>query len=104
MQINESELAVVNRIDEIYTEHPYYGTRRMVETLSNYGISIGRQRVSSYYKLLGLEAVYPKANLSKRNQEHKVYPYLLRYLKRKHQSLGYRVPFSVYNEIGELRC
>lgn len=80
VQLNESKLAVVNRIDAIYTEHPYYGTRRMVETLSDCGISIGRQRVSSYYKLLGLEAVYPKANLSKRNHEHKVYPYLLRYL------------------------
>lgn len=52
----------------------------MVETLSDYGISIGRQKVGSYYKLLGLEAVYPKVNLSKRNHEHKVYPYLLRYL------------------------
>lgn len=79
-QINEAELAVVNKVDEIYTEHPYYGTRRMVETLSDYGISIGRQKVGSYYKLLGLEAVYPKVNLSKRNHEHKVYPYLLRYL------------------------
>lgn len=79
-QINEAELAVVNKVDEIYTEHPYYGTRRMVETLSDYGINIGRQKVGSYYKLLGLEAVYPKVNLSKRNYEHKVYPYLLRYL------------------------
>ena len=79
-QINEAELAVVNKVDEIYTEHPYYGTQRMVETLSDYGISIGRQKVGSYYKLLGLEAVYPKVNLSKRNHEHKVYPYLLRYL------------------------
>ena len=52
----------------------------MVETLSDYGINIGRQKVGSYYKLLGLEAVYPKVNLSKSNHEHKVYPYLLRYL------------------------
>ncbi len=79
-QINEAELAVVNKVDEIYTEHPYYGTRRMVETLSDYGINIGRQKVSSYYKLLGLEAIYPKVNLSQRNHEHKVYPYLLCYL------------------------
>lgn len=78
-QINEAEL-VAKKIDEIYTEHPYYGTRRMVEALSDCGISIGRQKAGSYYKLLGLEAVYPKANLSKRNHEHKVYPYLLRYL------------------------
>jgi putative transposase len=78
--ISDAELKVLNKIDEIYTEHPYYGTRRMVQELKDYGINIGRQQVRSYYKTLGLEAVYPKINLSKRNHEHKVYPYLLRHL------------------------
>ena len=46
-------------------EHPAYGNAAyVVETLSNYGISIGRQRVE-VVKHSGLEAVYPKANLSK---------------------------------------
>ena len=62
--ISEEDLKVINLIDEIYTEHPYYGARRMVEDLEDHGISIGRQLVSSYYKILGLEAVYPKINLS----------------------------------------
>ncbi|HLX53585.1 MAG TPA: IS3 family transposase [Aquella sp.] len=79
--IDEEQLKTINLIDEIYTAHPYYGTRRMLKELEDYGISIGRQRVSSYYKILGLEAVYPKINLSKRNHEHKVYPYLLRHLR-----------------------
>jgi putative transposase len=48
--------------------------------LQDSGVAIGRQQIRKYYRLLGLEAVYPKANLSKRNHEHKVYPYLLRYL------------------------
>jgi hypothetical protein len=30
---------------------------------------------------MGIDAIYPKMNLSKRNQEHKIYPYLLRSLK-----------------------
>ena len=34
--------------------------------------------IRSCYQILGLEAIYPKKNLSKRNHEHKVYPYLLR--------------------------
>lgn len=52
----------------------------MQEELLGLEIAVGRQKIRKFYRLLGLEAVYPKANLSKRNHEHKVYPYLLRYL------------------------
>jgi len=79
--ISEEQLKVLKIIDEIYTAHPYYGTRRMLEELSDHGINIGRAQTRSYYKTLGLEAIYPKINLSKRNHEHKVYPYLLRNMK-----------------------
>ena len=78
--ISDRDLFILNKVDEIYTEHPYYGSRRMKEELLESGIEIGRQKISTFYRLLGLETVYPKANLSKRNYEHKVYPYLLRYL------------------------
>lgn len=78
--ISNAELAVLKKIDEIYTEHPYYGTRRMIQELKDYGINIGRQQVRSCYKTLGLEAIYPKINLSNLNHEHKIYPYLLRHL------------------------
>jgi len=78
--INDSDLLIINLIDEIYTTHPYYGTRRMLKELEDYGIYIGRQKIRSYYKVLGLEAIYPKINLSKRNHEHKIYPYLLNHL------------------------
>jgi putative transposase len=69
---------ILNRMDEIFTEHPYYGNRRMMHVLRSEGMMIGRKRVRRYYQLLGLEAIYPKMNLSKRNQAHKIYPYLLR--------------------------
>src|SRR5438309_11856115 len=42
------------------------------------GISAGRRRVRRLMKKLGLWAVRPKRNTSKRHLEHKVYPYLLR--------------------------
>jgi putative transposase len=42
---------------------------------------IGRKKVRRYYQILGIEAIYPKMNLSKRSQAHKVYPYLLRGLE-----------------------
>jgi putative transposase len=68
-------------IDETYTMHPYYGMRRMAKYLQSQGFQIGRKGVRHYYQIMGIIAVYPKMNLSKRNQAHKVYPYLLRDLE-----------------------
>jgi putative transposase len=64
-------------MDEIFTEHPYYGTRRMMHILRSEGYMVGRKKMRRYYQILGIETIYPKMNLSKRNQAHKVYPYLL---------------------------
>ena len=69
---------IMNKIDEVFTEHPYYGIRRMIEILKLSGFNLGRKKVRKYYQLMGLKAIYPKMNLSKRNQAHKVYPYLLK--------------------------
>ncbi len=55
--------------------------RRMAKYLQAQGFSVGRKAVRRYYKIMGLEAVYPKINLSKRNQAHKIYPYLLKGLE-----------------------
>ncbi|WP_158499291.1 IS3 family transposase [endosymbiont of Acanthamoeba sp. UWC8] len=68
---------IMKRIDEIFTQHPYYGARRMAQVLKDEGYEVGRKKISKYYRLMALEAIYPKMNLSKRNQAHKVYPYLL---------------------------
>ena len=65
-------------IDEEYTRHPIYGTRRMKSYLRNMGYSVNRKRIQRLYNLLGLEAIYPKPRLSKATKEHKKYPYLLR--------------------------
>ena len=65
-------------IDEEYTRHPFYGTRRMVAYLERLGHSINRKRVQRLYSEMGLEAVYPKPRLSLSNKEHKVFPYLLK--------------------------
>ena len=78
VKVSKEKLRLLNKIDEIYTEHAYYGTRRMVQELKDYGYDVGRDLVRSCYTTLGLETIYPKINLSKRNFEHKIYPYLLR--------------------------
>jgi putative transposase len=83
--VNEAEEARLklhlNAIDEIYTERPYYGTRRMQYQLEkSYDICIGRDRIRHLMAKLGLEAVYPKPNTSKPGigAGHVIYPYLLR--------------------------
>lgn len=76
--LNEEDFQIMNIIDEAYTEHPYYGSRRMSKYLQAKGYDVGRKALRRYYRIMGLEAIYPKINLSKRNQAHKVYPYLLR--------------------------
>lgn len=69
-------------IDKIYTAHPFYGNRRIKAELNlTHHISIGRKHVRKLMKIMGIQAIYPKKNLSWKNKTHKVYPYLLKDLK-----------------------
>ena len=72
------ELDLLKRLDRIFTSNPVYGSRRLQVTLLREGIPIGRRRVRRLMRKLGVSAVRPKRNTSKRHLEHKVYPYLLR--------------------------
>ena len=76
--LTQRDLEIMKTIDEIYTEHPYFGARRMSKYLVPSGVLIGRKAVSRYYRIMAIEAIYPKMTLSKRNQAHKIYPYLLK--------------------------
>jgi putative transposase len=72
------ELDLLKRLDRIFTDHPVYGSRRLQVALWREGVSVGRRRIRRLMKKLGLWAVRPKPNTSKRHPGHKVYPYLLR--------------------------
>ncbi len=74
------EVAIKHRIDAIYTDHPYYGSRRMQFSLQQEQRTISRQTVQRYMREMGIAAIYPGPNLSRRNQQHAVYPYLLRHV------------------------
>jgi putative transposase len=75
------EIACKHRIDELYTQYPIYGSRRMTAVLKREGRSISRPTIQRYMREMGIAGVAPGPNLSRRNQEHKVYPYLLRGLR-----------------------
>lgn len=72
------EVAIKHRIDELYTEYPFYGSRRMAASLRREGVVVNRKAVQRHMQQMGIEAIYPGPNTSKRRLEHQVYPYLLR--------------------------
>lgn len=77
VKATEETLLIMARIDEIFTERPFYGSRRIKETLRREGFIIGRERVQTLMREMGLRAIYPKQNLSRKHPNHKIYPYLL---------------------------
>ena len=71
------EVALKHRIDEIYTAHPYYGYRRIAAQLHRENLAINEKTVARYMQEMGLAAIHPGPNLSKRAHQAAVYPYLL---------------------------
>lgn len=66
-------------IDKIYTERPYYGRPRITNELrKQYGYLINHKRVYRLMQIMGIEAVFPKRDLSKPHPTHPIYPYLLK--------------------------
>jgi len=78
--VSEADLALMKLIDRCHMELPFYGSRRIVDWLGDEGYLVSRKRVQRLMRTMGIVAVYPKKNLSRANQAHRVYPYLLRNL------------------------
>ena len=73
------ENRIKDRIDYWHTKMPYLGVRKLRKQLQSIDeLKVGRKRIKRCMDEMGIYAVYPKANLSKRNLQHKIYPYLLR--------------------------
>lgn len=71
-------LLFMDLIDRQYLKTPFYGSRKFAAYLQGEGYNVNRKRVQRLMRKMGIEAIYPKVNLSKRNHEHKIYPYLLK--------------------------
>jgi putative transposase len=78
---SERDLALMAAIDEVHTELPFYGIRRLRGELLGRGFAVGRQHVASLMRRMGITAIAPKRRLSKPAPGHKIYPYLLRGLE-----------------------
>ena len=79
--VGEEEVALKNRIDGLYTAHPFYGSRRVAAVLRREGRDVNRKAVQRHMREMGIAGVCPGPNRSKRNYENQVFPYLLRGLE-----------------------
>jgi putative transposase len=77
---SDREVVIKHRLDTLYTQHPFLGSRKIARILEAEGLVVGRQTIRRYRQEMGLSTLYPKPKLSQPGSgpEHRVYPYLLR--------------------------
>ena len=75
--VDESNLLLSHLIDEEYTRHPFYGSRKMVVFLKTAGYPVNRKRVQGLMRNMGLVGMAPGPNTSRPHPEHNLYPYML---------------------------
>lgn len=71
-------VALLDEIDKIYTDYPFFGSRRITYWLGTLGYLVNRKRVSHLMGVLGLAAIYPGPRTTIPHPGHRIYPYLLR--------------------------
>lgn len=76
--VSEIDQRLMRRIDELHLEFPFAGARMLARLLRREGHEVGRRRVRTLMKRMGVEALYCKPKTSRRNARHKIWPYLLR--------------------------
>jgi putative transposase len=77
---NDNDLALMRRLDELFTAWPFLGSRRMAALLRAEGYSVNRKRVQRLMRKMGITALGPKPRTTKPAPGHKIFPYLLRNL------------------------
>jgi putative transposase len=78
---SEATLALMQVIDTVFLDCPWYGSRQMMRHLHRLGHEVGRHRVRRLMAKMGLAAIYQRPRTSDPHPGHRIYPYLLRKLK-----------------------
>ena len=94
---SEEDLKMLNTLNDIYSEFPYYGTRRLVTALGNEGFNLGRKRMKSAMDYMGIRALYPKHKTTQPNKEHYKYKYLLKEFKNDKNQVIIDTPNKVWS-------
>jgi len=93
---SEWEIKFLNKLNDIHSEFPYYGTRRLVTALENEGFWVGRKLVKSAMEYIGIRALYPKHQTTQAYKEHYKYKYLLKEFKNDNNQVVIENPNQVW--------
>ncbi len=83
---NPEKSKILNKLDKIYTNHPFLWSRRLHILLKQEWIDIGRHKTRRLMKILWIQTLYPHKNTSIPNKAHKKYPYLLKNIEITHSN------------------
>lgn len=75
---SEENLELMRKMDELFIDDPTLGVLGMMYALMDIGMKYSPRRIRRLLRKMGIEAIYPKRNLSKLGQAKYVRPYLLR--------------------------
>ena len=78
---SQMNLDIMRKLDEQYTETPFYGVLRMHQHICSLGYNVNVKKIRRLLRLMGLLAIYQMPKTSLPNIGHKKYPYLLRGLQ-----------------------
>ena len=78
--IGESDLRIMHAMDRLHLDFPFMGSRQLTRALRQRGYRVGRLHVRTLMIKMGIRAIATQPGTSKRNPQHKVFPYLLRKL------------------------
>jgi len=92
----EWDIKFLNILNEIHSDFPYYGTRRLVTALENEGYWVGRKFIKSAMEYMGIRALYPKHQTTQAYKEHYKYKYLLKEFKNDNNQVIIEKPNQVW--------
>jgi len=78
MPLSELDQTMMKLLDIQYMKRPFYGVRKMTRYLRTAGYIVSKNHVRTLLRKMGLQAVFPKPNLSRPHPKNRIYPYLLR--------------------------
>jgi putative transposase len=71
-------LHLMEVMDRLFTEDPTLGVLGMQDELAELGLNYNSKRIRRLLRLMGIEPIYPKKNLSRLGQAKYIHPYALR--------------------------
>lgn len=93
-QIKDPDLEITRILDELYTQDPTRGTRRMSKALQRRGFMVGRQKARSLMQLMRIKTIYCLPRTTVIDPARYKYPYLLRNLPITHSNQVWALDIS----------